>query len=126
MTCQFVPLTTHDRPPILQHLLHLGVADRVLRFGTAAQDNAIVDYCGRWNFARDVVEGAWRDGRLVGLIHLPVYEEGDDLVGELGSRSTPNRVSAASRRGSRRARWSAGAPAVWRGSTSTSWCATGR
>jgi GNAT superfamily N-acetyltransferase len=84
MTCQFVPLTTHDRPPILQHLLHLGVADRVLRFGTAAQDNAIVDYCGRWNFARDVVEGAWRDGRLVGLIHLPVYEEGDDLVGELG------------------------------------------
>ena len=84
MTCKFVPLATPDRPAIVRHLLHLGIDDRVLRFGTAAPDDAIVDYSGRWNFARDIVEGAWEDGRIVGLIHLPVYEDGDDLVGELG------------------------------------------
>ncbi len=84
MACKFDPLTTHDRPAILRHLLHLGVDDRVLRFGTAAPDDAVIDYCGRWNFARDIVEGAWEDDRIVGLIHLPVYETGDDLVGELG------------------------------------------
>ena len=84
MSCKFAPLTTHDRPAILRHLLHLGVDDRVLRFGTAAPDDAVIDYCGRWNFARDIVEGAWDEGRIVGLIHLPVYETGDDLVGELG------------------------------------------
>jgi GNAT superfamily N-acetyltransferase len=84
MALKFEPLTTHDRPAILRHLLHLGTDDRVLRFGTAAPDEAIVEYCGRWNFARDIVEGAREDGRIVGIIHLPVYEEGDDLVGELG------------------------------------------
>ena len=89
MACRFAPLTTHDRPAIARHLLHLGIDDRVLRFGTAAPDEAIVDYCGRWNFARDIVEGAWEDGRIVGLIHLPVYEERDDLVGELGVSVEP-------------------------------------
>ena len=84
MVCKFVPLTTGDRPAIVRHLLHLGSDDRVLRFGTAAPDGAIVDYCGRWNFARDIVEGVCEDGRIAGIIHLPVYEEGDDLVGELG------------------------------------------
>src|SRR5512137_2578529 len=89
MACQFVALTTHDRPAILRHLLHLGTDDRVLRFSTAASDEAIVDYCGRWNFARDIVEGATVDGRIVGIIHLPVYEERDDLVGELGVSVEP-------------------------------------
>jgi GNAT superfamily N-acetyltransferase len=84
MALKFVPLTTHDRPAILRHLLHLGIDDRILRFGTAAPDEAVIEYCGRWNFARDIVEGAWEDGRIVGIIHLPVYEERDDLVGELG------------------------------------------
>jgi hypothetical protein len=84
MTLKFAPLTTHDRPAILRHLLGLGVNDRILRFGTAVPDETIIDYCGRWNFARDIVEGAREDGRIVGLIHLPVYEDGDDLVGELG------------------------------------------
>lgn len=84
MACKFAPLTTCDRPAILRHLLQLGTADRVLRFSTAAPDAAIVDYCGRWNFARDIVEAAWDEGRIVGLIHLPVYDSHDDLVGELG------------------------------------------
>jgi GNAT superfamily N-acetyltransferase len=84
MSWTFLPLTTHDRPAILSHLLRLGLDDRILRFGTAAADEAIVEYCGRWNFARDIVEGAVEDGRVLGLIHTPVYEEGEDLVGELG------------------------------------------
>jgi hypothetical protein len=61
MACQFVTPATEDRPRILRHLLQLSVADRALRFGTAAQDDAIIDYCGRWNFARDIVEGARQD-----------------------------------------------------------------
>ncbi len=89
MACQFTQLTTHDRPAILRHLLHLPVDDRVLRFGTAASDEAITEYCGRWNFARDIVEGAVEDGRVVGIIHLPVYDEHDDLVGELGVSVEP-------------------------------------
>ena len=44
----------------------------------------IIDYCGRWNFVRDIVEGAREDGRIVGIIHLPVYGDGDDIVGDLG------------------------------------------
>ena len=84
MALKFAPLTTHDRPAILRHLLQLGIHDRILRFGTAAPDEAIIEYCGRWNFARDIVEGAWENGRIVGIIHLPVYEERDYLVGELG------------------------------------------
>jgi GNAT superfamily N-acetyltransferase len=84
MAWTFVPLTTHDRPAIVRHLLRLGIDDRILRFGTAAGDVAILDYCGRWNFARDIVEGAIEDGRIIGLIHTPVYETGEDLVGELG------------------------------------------
>ncbi len=84
MACEFAALTTHDRPAILRHLLRLGTDDRVLRFGTAAPDEAVVNYCGRWNFARDIVEGAWDEGRIVGVVHLPVYDSHDDLVGELG------------------------------------------
>lgn len=84
MTFQFTALTTHDRPAIIQHLCQLPVEDRVLRFSTAAADEAIIEYCGRWNFTRDIVEGALIDGRIAGIIHLPVYEERDDIVGELG------------------------------------------
>lgn len=89
MTFQFTALTTHDRPAIVAHLLHLPTDDRVLRFSTAASDDAIIDYCGRWNFTRDIVEGATLDGRIVGIIHLPVYEERDDMVGELGVSVEP-------------------------------------
>jgi GNAT superfamily N-acetyltransferase len=89
MVYQFTALTTHDRPAIIAHLLHLPTDDRVLRFSTAASDEAIIDYCGRWNFARDIVEGATLDGRIVGIIHLPVYEERDDIVGELGVSVEP-------------------------------------
>jgi GNAT superfamily N-acetyltransferase len=84
MTCQFAPLTPRDQPAIVQHLLELESDDRVLRFNTTAPDNVIAGYCGRWDFARDIVEGA-RDGNLlVGVVHLPVFEAGKDLIAELG------------------------------------------
>jgi hypothetical protein len=84
MAWTFAPLTTQDRPAILAHLLGLGIDDRILRFGSTVPDEAIVNYCSRWNFAHDIVEGAREDGRIVGLIHLPVYDERDDLAGDLG------------------------------------------
>lgn len=84
MSYDFAPVTMSQRPAIVRHLLQLPVDDRVLRFGTAAPDDAIIEYCGRWHFDSDIVEGAFHDGRLVGLIHLPVYEERGDLVGDLG------------------------------------------
>jgi GNAT superfamily N-acetyltransferase len=84
MPCHYAPLTLDDKPAILEHLLTLAPDDRVLRFNTTAPDNAVIAYCGRWNFAGDIVEGA-RDGeQLVGVLHLPVFKAGKDLVGELG------------------------------------------
>jgi RimJ/RimL family protein N-acetyltransferase len=84
MCYRFAPLTTLERPAIVRHLLQLPLDDRVLRFGTAAPDDAIVEYCARWNFRGDIVEGAFDAEHLIGLIHVPVYEERGDLVGEIG------------------------------------------
>jgi GNAT superfamily N-acetyltransferase len=84
MPCHYAPLTLDDKPAILGHLLTLSADDRVLRFNTTAPDNAVVAYCGRWNFAGDIVEGAWDGEQLVGVLHLPVFKVGKDLVGELG------------------------------------------
>jgi hypothetical protein len=97
---------------VVQHLLELDADDRALRFNTTAPDNAIVGYCARWNFAGDIVEGAWDGDRLIGVIHLPVFRAGADLIGELG-------VSVAS--GSRKRRIATGLA-----STSTFSRATGR
>ena len=67
-----------SKSPRRQQLLRqLGIDFDVLKLREAA---------GR---DRDIVEGAHSDGRLVGLIHLPVYDEGDDLVGELGVSVDP-------------------------------------
>jgi len=84
MNYRFAPLTTLERPAIVRHLLQLPLDDRVLRFGSSVPDEAIIDYCRGWNFRRDIVEGAFADERLVGLIHVPVYEQCGDLVGEIG------------------------------------------
>ncbi|MBK7080092.1 MAG: GNAT family N-acetyltransferase [Betaproteobacteria bacterium] len=84
MTFRYAPLTPQDRPAVVQHLLSLDADDRVLRFNTTAPDEKVVEYCGRWNHADDIVEGAWEGERLIGLIHLPVFRVGADLVGELG------------------------------------------
>lgn len=84
MPCRFATLTLQDRPAVVEHLLALDRDDRVLRFNSAAPDALIRDYCGRVDFALDIVEGAWDGDRLVGVIHLPVTSSGGQLIGELG------------------------------------------
>ena len=84
MPYRFATLTLQDRSAVVDHLLALDRDDRVLRFNSAAPDALIRDYCERWDFARDIVEGAWDGDRLVGVIHLPVSPSGAQLIGELG------------------------------------------
>lgn len=82
--CRLAALTAPDREAIVEHLCRLSVDDRVLRFSTAVANEGIVEYCRRWNFDRDIVEGAVIDGRIVGVLHLPVYDERSVVVGEIG------------------------------------------
>jgi RimJ/RimL family protein N-acetyltransferase len=84
MSVRFAPLAPPDQPAVVDHLLGLVADDRVLRFNATIPDEKVVEYCGRWNYATDIVEGAWDGDRLVGLIHLPVFRVGKDQVGELG------------------------------------------
>ena len=84
MPYSFRLLGSRDLPAIVDHLLGLDRDDRVLRFSNPAPDGAIRDYCSRWHFGRDVVMGAFEGDRLVGLIHLPVYDEPTGTVGEIG------------------------------------------
>jgi GNAT superfamily N-acetyltransferase len=72
------------RDAIVDHLLGLDRDDRVLRFSIPAPDPIIRGYCERWHFDRDIVAAAWDGERLVGMIHLPVYDERVGTVGELG------------------------------------------
>jgi pimeloyl-ACP methyl ester carboxylesterase len=80
----FARLTPADEPAIALHLLSLDVEDRALRFGHPARDEVIASYVRGLNFNRDVAEGAWDAGRLVGFAHLAVYPENGYAVGELG------------------------------------------
>lgn len=84
MSYRFASLTPVDEPAITCHLLSLDAEDRALRFGTHAPDRILLAYAQSLNFNRDVVEGAWDGGRLVGLAHLAVHPEDDYPVGELG------------------------------------------
>ncbi len=84
MSVRFAPLAPPDQPAVVDHLLGLVDDDRILRFNATLPDDKVVEYCGRWNYATDIVEGAWNGARLVGLIHLPVFRVGKDLLGELG------------------------------------------
>ena len=84
MSLRFASLTPPDQPAIVDHLLGLEGEDRVLRFNATLPDGKVAEYAARWNFANDIVEGAWDGDRLVGIIHLPVFRVGPDLVAELG------------------------------------------
>jgi N-acetylglutamate synthase-like GNAT family acetyltransferase len=84
MTILFKLLGPEHQPEIVDHLLSLDREDRVLRFSTPIPDPIIRNYCGRWHFDRDIVTGAWEDGHLIGMVHLPVYDERVGTVGEVG------------------------------------------
>lgn len=64
-------LTTHDRPAIETHLLALGLHDRYLRFGYAANDEQIRRYADSLNFERDEIFGIYnRKLELIAMAHL--------------------------------------------------------
>lgn len=84
MEYRFASLAPEDEPAVTLHLLSLDEDDRALRFGSCTSDITLVDYVQNLNFNRDVAEGAWDGGRLVGFAHLAVYPEGGYPVGELG------------------------------------------
>ena len=84
MSVRYASLTPSDQPAIVDHLLGLRGEDRVLRFNATLPDDKVAAYVGRWSYANDIVEGAWDGDRLVGLIHLPVFRAGPDLLAELG------------------------------------------
>ncbi|MDO9600044.1 MAG: alpha/beta fold hydrolase [Azoarcus sp.] len=84
MEYQFASLMPEDEPAVTLHLLSLDEEDRALRFGSCTSDLTLLDYVHNLNFNRDVAEGAWDGGRLVGFAHLAVYPEAGYPVGELG------------------------------------------
>jgi len=84
MNYRFASLTPDDEPSIALHLLSLDHEDRALRFGSSTADATLVAYAQGLNFNRDVLEGAWDGGRLVGFAHLAVHPEAGYPVGELG------------------------------------------
>ncbi|ANQ86162.1 hypothetical protein dqs_3134 [Azoarcus olearius] len=84
MSYRYASLTPDDEAAIVLHLLLLGDEDRALRFGARAADATLVGYARGLNFNRDVVEGVWDGGRLIGLAHLAVHPEDGYPVGELG------------------------------------------
>jgi RimJ/RimL family protein N-acetyltransferase len=84
MTILYKLLGPEHQPEIVDHLLGLDREDRVLRFSIPIPDQIIRGYCARWHFDRDIVTGAWDNGRLIGMVHLPVYDERVGTVGEVG------------------------------------------
>lgn len=84
MNYRLASLTPADESAITFHLLALDAEDRALRFGGHTPDRILLAYAQGLNFNRDVVEGAWDGGRLVGFAHLAVHPEDGYPVGELG------------------------------------------
>ena len=64
-------LNPNHREDIARHLLQLPERDRYLRFGRAIRDEAIREYAGGLDFARDRLFGTFGpDLNLVGFAHL--------------------------------------------------------
>jgi GNAT superfamily N-acetyltransferase len=111
-----------DRGRILEHLLALEGADRVLRFGLVSDDDAIARYVAAIDFDRSAVLGVARaDGALAGLAHVAF----DGEVAELGLSVKPgarrrgvggalasSALRAAERRGAREFRFDCAASNV--------------
>jgi RimJ/RimL family protein N-acetyltransferase len=85
----FARLRAEHRSAIFRHLMGLDRDGRLLRFGTPARDEAVAHYVASIDFERDIVEGVWDEGQLVGVAHLAVYMENAVPVGELGISVSP-------------------------------------
>jgi pimeloyl-ACP methyl ester carboxylesterase/GNAT superfamily N-acetyltransferase len=79
-----VPVDSCRRDAILEHLLRLSADDRLNRFLSLASDSHVSTYVSGICFAHDIVLGAKRDSRFVGLAHGAVFVERGDLATEIG------------------------------------------
>jgi GNAT superfamily N-acetyltransferase len=86
----FARLGPQHRTAVAVHLMSLDSESRVLRFGGPARDEVLTRYVAGIDFERDIVEGVWDEGRLVGVAHLAVFMENGQLVGELGISVLPS------------------------------------
>lgn len=77
-------LDSRHRGALLAHLLALAPDDRADRFTGTVTDAAVQHYVEGIGYARDVLIGAVRGRRLVGLAHVAVYLERGVLVSEVG------------------------------------------
>lgn len=76
-------LNASQREKVLEHLLELDKADRILRFSHAASDAQIRRYVAQLDFVHDEVFGVFdRKLSLVALAHLAF--SGDGLTAEFG------------------------------------------
>ena len=82
-------LGQRHRARALEHLLALGEADRVLRFGHLASDERLRQYVALLDFERDAVFGVFdRRLRLSALVHLAF--EADGHAAEFGVSVRPS------------------------------------
>jgi pimeloyl-ACP methyl ester carboxylesterase len=88
-TTPFVRLESRHRKQILAHLLELNSDDRAMRFGSVESDQGITDYVSRINFNRDPVLGIEKDGRVLALAHVAVFQENGYPVGDVGISVSP-------------------------------------
>lgn len=79
-----IALDSRHRDAVLAHLLSLGPDDRADRFTTSADDGYVRRYADGIGYARDILLGALRGRRLVGVAHAAVYLEHGDLAAEIG------------------------------------------
>jgi GNAT superfamily N-acetyltransferase len=79
-----VPVDSCRRDAVLEHLLRLNTDDRLNRFLSLAGDAQVSDYVSGICFSHDIVLGAERDSRIVGLAHGTLFVERGDLATEIG------------------------------------------
>ena len=78
------PVDSCRRGAVLEHLLRLSTDDRLNRFLSLASDSHVSNYVSGICFAHDIVLGAKRDSRFVGLAHGALFVERGDLATEIG------------------------------------------
>ncbi|NMG77570.1 hypothetical protein [Aromatoleum diolicum] len=66
MQYRFASLAPEDEAAVALHFLTLDEEDRALGFGACTSDATLVNYTQDLNFNRDVAEGVWDAGRLIG------------------------------------------------------------
>ncbi|CAG1018517.1 phosphinothricin acetyltransferase [Burkholderiaceae bacterium] len=82
--CLVALLGASDRALIVAHLHALDMEDRINRFCCVTTDESIEQYVNGIRFGQDIVLGTLAEGRVVGFVHAPVFDEGRERVCEIG------------------------------------------